>query len=127
MRLERRGSERGQAAVELTLALPLLAAVALVLLQVALVFRDQLVLTHAAREAARAAAVDGDPGEARRAATDGSGLDPGRLLVSQGPRGRPGSQVTVRATYDAPTDVPVVGALVGDVRLTQTVTIRVER
>lgn len=123
----RRRGEGGQAAVELALALPLLAVLALVLLQVALVLRDQVVLTHAAREAARTAAVDGDPAAAREAAVRGSGLDADRLLVTRGARPRPGGQVTVTATYDAPTDVPVVGALVGEVRLTQSVTMRVER
>lgn len=118
--------ERGQAAVELALALPLLAVLALVLLQAALVLRDQVVLTHAAREAARAAAVDADPSAPDRAAADSSALDPRRLLVTTGPRGRPGSRVTVRVAYDAPTEVPVVGALVGDVRLVQSVTMRVE-
>ena len=55
---------------------------ALVLLQATLVLRDQVVLAHAAREAGRAAAVTGDPGEIRRAAVEGSGLDPERLLVT---------------------------------------------
>jgi hypothetical protein len=97
-----------------------------VLLQATLVLRDQVALAHAAREAARAAAVTGDPAEIRRAAVDGSGLDPELLLVTSGARGGPGSRVRVDVSYDAPTDVPVVGALVGSVRTTRTVTIRVE-
>lgn len=96
------------------------------LLQATLVLRDQVALAHAAREAARAAAVTGDPGEIRRAAVDGSGLDPGLLIVTSGARGGPGSRVRVAVTYDAPTEVPVVGALIGPVRTTRTVTMRVE-
>ena len=88
--------------------------------------RDQVALAHAAREAARAAAVSGDPAEIRRAAVDGSGLDPDALIVTSGARGAPGSRVRVDVTYDAPTDVPVVGALLGPVRTTRSVTIRVE-
>ena len=99
---------------------------ALVLLQAALVLRDQVVLTHAAREAARAAAVTGNVRAIRAAAVDGSGLDSGRLLVTSGARGGAGSRVHVTVTYDAPTRVPIVGAMVGDVRLTQSVTVRVE-
>jgi hypothetical protein len=118
--------EAGQAAVELALCLPLLAAFGLVLLQVALVVRDQVVVTHAAREAAREAAVSAEPGAARRAALGGAHLDPDRLEVDVGDRGRPGSRVVVTVRYRAPTDVPLVGALVGDVHLTARVAMRVE-
>ena len=119
--------ETGQAAVELALALPLLAALALVLLQVALVVRDQVLVTHAAREAAREAAVTADLGAIRRAAVSGAGLDPSRVDVRMGRRGRPGSQVEVTVRYDAPTTVPVVGTLIGDVQLRANAAMRVER
>ncbi|MEA3020457.1 MAG: hypothetical protein QOI47_1981 [Actinomycetota bacterium] len=122
----RRRREGGQAAVELALALPLLAIMALALLQVALVVRDQVLLTHAAREAAREAAVAGDPDAARRGALAGARLDPGRLEVRAAGRDGPGSRVTVTLSYRSPTDVPVVGALVGDVHLAASVTMRVE-
>ena len=124
MRRER--GEGGQAAVELALALPLLALLALALLQVALVARDQVLLTHAAREAAREAAVAADPDAARRGALTGSRLDAERLAVTTEGRGEAGSRVTARLTYRAPTDVPVIGRLVGDVRLRASVTMRVE-
>ena len=119
--------EGGQAAVELALALPLLAVLALVLLQVGLVVRDQVLLTHAAREAAREAAVADDPQAGRRGAEQGSRLDPDRLEVVLSGRGGAGSRVTATLSYRSPTDVPVVGRLVGDVRLRAAVTMRVER
>jgi Flp pilus assembly protein TadG len=125
VRARRRG-EAGQAAVELALCLPLLAAIGLALLQVGLVVRDQVVLTHAAREAAREAAVSAAPGAARRAALAGARLDPDRLVVDVGDRGRPGQRVTVTVRYAAPTELPLVGALVGDVHLSATVSMRVE-
>ncbi|HEX4904423.1 MAG TPA: TadE/TadG family type IV pilus assembly protein [Acidimicrobiales bacterium] len=121
-----RRDEGGQAAVELALALPLLALLALALLQVALVARDQVLLTHAAREAAREAAVAVDPGAARRGALAGSRLDADRLTVTTEGRDGVGSRVTARLAYRSPTDVPVIGRLVGDVRLRATVTMRVE-
>jgi len=121
----RRG-ERGQAAVELALALPLLALLALSLLQVVLVARDQVLLTHAAREAAREAAVAGDAGAARRGALAGARLDADRLVVDAAGRAGVGSRVTVTLRYRSPTDVPVVGRLVGDVHLAASVTMRVE-
>ena len=124
--MSRREGEGGQAAVELALALPLLALLALALLQVALVVRDQVLLTHAAREAARAAAVDDGRGAARQGALDGSRLDASRLEVTTRGRDGPGSRVTASLAYRSPTDVPVVGRLVPDVRLRATVTMRVE-
>lgn len=121
----RRG-ERGQAAVELALGLPLLAVLALALVQVGLVVRDQVLLTHAAREAAREAAVSADPEAIRAAALDGTRLDGDRLELDVQDRGRPGSRVQIVLRYAAPTAVPLVGALVGDVRITASVSMRVE-
>jgi Flp pilus assembly protein TadG len=121
-----RRREGGQSAVELVLALPVLVLFVLGLLQAGLVVRDQLLLTHAAREAAREAAVAGDAGAARRGALAGARLAPNRLVVSTTGRGRTGSRVTATLVYRSPTDVPLVGPLIGDVRLTASVTMRVE-
>ncbi|MGH9183312.1 MAG: TadE family protein [Acidimicrobiales bacterium] len=119
--------DRGQAAVEVALVLPLITVLALALLQVAVVVRDQVLVTHAAREGAREAAVSSAPGAARQAALAGARLVPARLRVEVSGRDGPGSRVRVVARYSAPTDLPVVGALVGDVTLTASATMRVER
>jgi Flp pilus assembly protein TadG len=121
-----RPGERGQAAVELALALPLLAVLALGMLQVALVVRDQVLLTHAAREAAREASVSSDHDAGRQGALAGSRLDPDRLVVHTSGRRGAGSRVTATVTYSSPTEVPLVGRLVGDVHLRASVTMRVE-
>ncbi|MBK9180245.1 MAG: pilus assembly protein [Acidimicrobiales bacterium] len=123
----RASPQRGQAAVELALVLPLVALLLLALIQVGLVVRDQVLVIHAAREGARAAAVDDDPGAARRAALRAAGLAAGRLTVEVDGRGGEGSRVRVRVRYRAPTDVPLVGGLVGDVTVGGSVTMRVER
>ena len=39
---------------------------------------------------------------------------------------RSGGRAIVRVDYDAPTDVPIVGALLGDVPLVATATMRLE-
>lgn len=123
--MSRRRGDGGQATVELALVLPLVALLALVVVQVGLVVRDQLLVTHAAREAARIAAVDPEPGApaaaARAAAAD---LDPGRLDVTAS--GRASGRVRVEVSYRAPTVVPLVGALLDDVTLRAAVTMRVE-
>ena len=120
-------AERGQAAVELALVLPLLALLALALLQVALVVRDQVRVTFGAREGARQAAVEEDEGSVRQAVAASTRLAGDRLEVDVGSRGEPGSRVTVRVAYRAPTDLPLVGRLVGDVHLEGEAAMRVER
>ena len=52
--------ERGQATVEAALVLPLVALLLLAVVQIGLLVRTELLVTHAAREAVRAAAVDAD-------------------------------------------------------------------
>ena len=112
--------------MELALGLPFLVMMLLAVVQIGLVARDQVLVVHAAREAARSAAVE--PGEAgpRTAAADASALDPSRLQVDVGPRGEAGSRVAVTVRYRCPTLVPLVGPLIDDVRLRATATMRVE-
>ena len=123
--MNRRGQE-GQATVELALALPLLVLLALLLLQVGLVVRDQVLVTHAAREAARQAAVDPDKARVRDAARQSANFDDHALTVSMDGRGQPGSKVRVTVTYKSPTNVPIIGAMIDDVTLRATATMRVE-
>ncbi len=124
---QRGRDDQGQAAVELALVLPLVALLALVLVQVTLVVRDQVLVIHAAREAAREVAVSDDPDVADRAATAGGSLDPARLEVEVSGRGRPGSRARVTISYASSTEVPLVGSLIGDVTLSGEATMRVER
>ena len=118
--------EGGQATVELALLLPVIVVLLLVILQIGLIARDVVLVSHAAREAARAAAVDSAPGAARAAAEEAGGLQADRLVVRATGRGDAGSRVRVRITYRAPTKVPIVGALLGDRTLRAEATMRVE-
>ncbi len=120
------GAPPGQATVEAALVIPVVVLLALAVVQVALVARTQVLVTHAAREAVRAAAVDDDPGAPRAAGRAAGGLDPDR--VSVGVRGRegPGSRVEVTVQYRMATDVPLVGSLLPDLDLRAVATMRVE-
>jgi hypothetical protein len=95
----------------------------LVLVQAALVLRDDLAVANAAREAARAASVDRDPARAERAA---SAVLPG-ATVRSGPRPPVGELVHVRVSYRSPTDLPLVGPLIPDPVLEARAAMRVER
>jgi Flp pilus assembly protein TadG len=115
--------QRGQATVELALVLPFVLTLALALVQVGLVARDSVRVTHAARSGARAAAVGFDDESVRRAAVDGSGLAASRLSVVVW---RADGWVTVEVTYRCPTDVPLVGTVAPAVVLRDQLTMRLE-
>lgn len=113
-------TDRGQAAVELALALPLVAVFLFGAVQVVAVARDQIAVVHAARELARAAAVAGDPPPNGSSIVGGiTDLEPARLAVSVS-----SSSELVRAEvrYRSATDVPFVGALLPDVTVVGTAT-----
>ncbi len=114
---------RGQATLELALVLPVVLAFVLLVVQVGLVVRDQLLVLNAAREGARSAAVDPTLDAARTAAVNSGDLDPGRLTVTLSTTG---DTVTVSAIYRSTTEVPVIGPLVGDVTIRETVTMHRE-
>lgn len=113
--------------MELALVLPLVLLLLLGVVQVGLVVRDQILVVHAAREAAREAAVDPAPGAARRAALAGSTLVASRLTVTTEGRAAVGSRVRAVVSYRTPTQVPLVGAAVGDLTLRAATSMRVER
>lgn len=124
----RRGREDGgQASVELALVLPLVMLLLLAVVQVGLLVRDQILVVHAAREAAREAAVDPAADAPRRAAVASSTLSDARLTVTSTGRGAPGSRVRVEVAYRASTGVPLLGGAVGDLTLRASATMRVER
>jgi Flp pilus assembly protein TadG len=115
--------ERGQATVEFAFLLPLVILAVLAVIQVGLVVRDQLGVVHAAREAARAASVDPDPGRAVRAAHRTlPGAD-----VDIGARPKVGGEVSVTVHYTSVTDLPLVGVLFPDPDLHATSVMRVEK
>jgi TadE-like protein len=118
--------EGGQATVELALALPILLLLVMLLVQVALVVRDQVRVVHAAREAARAAAVHEEVAPVVDAALTSARLSADRTDVERGPRGRPGTMIEVVVRYRSPTRVPIVGALIDDVTVVATAAMRVE-
>lgn len=123
----RAGADGGQATVELALVLPLVALLLLALVQAGLVARDQILVIHAAREAARAAAVSPEPDAARRAAERAGPLRPEHLDVTVSGRGAVGSRVRVEVRYRAATHVPLAGLVLSRLHLVGSATMRVER
>jgi hypothetical protein len=98
-------------------------ALIVLLFQVALIARDELLVVHAARVAVREATVTGDIASIEAAAHKSLPGAQVRVLA----RGAIGQPVDVEVTYDAPTDLPLVGALLPDVRLHAHAVMRVEK
>jgi Flp pilus assembly protein TadG len=119
--------ERGQAAVEFVLCLPIVALGLGVLIEIGLLVGDHVRLWHAARESARIAIVDSDPDEIQGAAEQG-GLSP--LTVKVEPkfadRGT-GEPLTVTLSYKPSGRLPLLGDLIGSRTLTSSATMRIEQ
>lgn len=105
--------DRGQSTVELALSLPVVLIVLLGAVQITIVVLSKLAVTNAARDAARAAAVAADAsGAANTAARAALSLPGLAVATTSGSR-----RVRVRVSATVPTDVPIVGALIGDVQV----------
>lgn len=107
--------------------LPLVVLLLVALVQAGVLVRDQILVTHAAREAARAAALDDDPQAVETAAADAGPLDRSRMEVTISGRAGRGSRVRVEVTYRVPTRLPLLGRALGDVTLRASASMRVER
>ncbi len=113
--MKRRCSKsRGQATVEFALLLPVAVVALLVIAQIGLVVHARVMLTHAAREGVRVAAVGGSDAEVTAAVVDAGSLDPAQLTVAVT---RDASVVRVLLVYEMQTDVSVVGAILNDPRM----------
>jgi TadE-like protein len=123
-----RKRERGSAAVEFALLLPILLLLLLAFVQVGVIARDSLVLTQASRAGAREAAVQGTKDavdEAVRAAA--VGLDPDRIRIVATWSGARGAPVTVDVAYEAPVASLLAGWLLpASVSLRASATMRQE-
>lgn len=109
------GSERGAVAVEFALVFPLLILVLFGVIEYGAVYNAQLLVTGAAREAAREMAVTGNAGTARSAALAASpGLVPALSSADVAISGAcaPGRDVTVTITYAKPFLTGMFGAKV---------------
>ena len=95
--------ERGSAAVEFALLLPILLLLLLAFVQVGVIARDSLVLTQASRAGAREAAVQGSRDAVDQAVRAAAvGLDHDRISVVATWSGARGAPVTVDVAYEAP-------------------------
>jgi len=114
--------------VEFALVLPLVLTMAVAMLQLGLLVKDQLVVQESARAGARQAAVSVDDSTVRQAAADAAAsLDPAQLDVTVEREPGVGSAATVAVTYHAHVVLPIVSWLFpSTVDLSATATMRQE-
>jgi Flp pilus assembly protein TadG len=120
--LARRGrSADGQAAVEFALVLPVVVVMAFGLVVVGLAVRNELAVELAAREGARAAVTSASPAAAATAAATRAVDLPIAVATTSD-----ATTITVTVTYVDPLDVAIIGALIGPVTHTASVTMAIE-
>jgi Flp pilus assembly protein TadG len=114
--------QRGQAAVELALGIPVVMVVVLMVAQLLVVAHDHLHVEQAARTAVRAASVSADPaGSAERAASQHLGLRAHDVTTSvQTPL------VSVTVTLTAVGRLPLVGMMVNSLEPSATAVMLLE-
>ena len=117
-------NSRAQSTVELALLTPVIFVLLLWVAQFGLVVNHKITVTHAAREAARAVAIHNDPKVALEAALASGNFEKDRLRVTVDPQ--LGQLVTVKLSYAFPTDIPLVGDLIGDINLSSSISMRAE-
>lgn len=103
------------------MALPIVVIAILAVAQVGVAVRNELAVALAAREGARAASVSANPGGAASAAATGAVDLPISVATTVG-----GSTVSVTVTYVDPTDLPIIGHVLGPITHRSTVTMRLE-
>ncbi len=127
--IHRARSESAQSAVEFALVLPILLIIALLFVQAVMVLHAQLVVTGAAREAARRGVETASEAEIRGVAMRASaGLSTDRLdiTVDAGPRVR-GEWIKVGVAYEVPIVIPAIENLFpADIRVEGKASMRIE-
>ena len=118
-------TERGSAVVEFALVVPLVLALVLGLVEVALVARSQMEVVNAAREGARAAAASPDPSDAVRATRASLGEAGPSARVSVRRPDVVGGLAEVRVTLPYRVAAPFFGGV--GIEITSRAVMRVER
>ena len=110
--------------MELALLMPFLVLLLMCIIQTALVARDGVLVSHAARVGARIASVESSLQAVREAVTEATPLDPARLEIAKHTNG---NLVRITVRYRSATEVPLVGALIGDVAMEESAAMPLER
>ncbi len=110
--------ERGQAVVELAILLPVLILILMAIFEFGRVMNAYMIVTHASREGARAAAVGIQDAEVvTRVENFSSTLNDANITVTIDPlhaSRSTGDTVTVTVEYDIDVITPIIGAITGN-------------
>lgn len=124
------GNKRGQAMVEMALAIPVLVLLLAGILDMGRVLHDLLTITYAAREGARTAAVGEDNTKIYAAIVNAApSIDPATMSIDINPAAdrKPNNPVTITITHDVIIVTPLISTLVANpFPLTATAVMRME-
>jgi Flp pilus assembly protein TadG len=117
----RKQNERGAAAVEFALLLPVLLTILYGIIEFGMIMYGREVVTNASREGARAGIIQVSPkptsGEITTIATNyltGTGINPSQVTIAvTGAGGASPAMLTVTATYNYPWLVPYIPTVLG--------------
>jgi Flp pilus assembly protein TadG len=117
----RQQNERGAAAVEFALLLPVLLTILYGIIEFGMIMYGREVVTNASREGARAGIIQVSPkptsGQITTIATNyltGTGINPSQVTIAvTGAGGASPTMLTVTATYNYPWLVPYIPAVLG--------------
>ena len=117
----RQQNERGAAAVEFALLLPVLLTILYGIIEFGMIMYGREVVTNASREGARAGIIQVSPkptsGQITTIATNyltGTGINPSQVTITvTGAGGASPTMLTVTATYNYPWLVPYIPAVLG--------------
>jgi len=117
----RQHNERGAAAVEFALLLPVLLTILYGIIEFGMIMYGREVVTNASREGARAGIIQVSPkptsGQITTIATNyltGTGINPSQVTITvTGAGGASPTMLTVTATYNYPWLVPYIPAVLG--------------
>ena len=121
MRHLTRNGERGAAAIEFALVLPILIMLVFGIIEFSRGYNAKTELTGAVREGARALALGKSTGEAQTATIDaapGLDLDAGDISTTPCPAGGADGSAEVTATYAVPYNIPLVSEGTFDISVT---------
>lgn len=109
-----RMNDRGAAAVEMALVLPMLLLLVFGIIDFGRMLNAQITLTEAAREGARASVLGGDPNAAAKAAATNLGIpDPTTVPCPADPTATDNATVTTTYTFHFITPVGAIAGLFG--------------
>ena len=121
--IKKKFSQSGQATVEVALLIPLLAVFLMLIIQVGIVIRQQVLVTNASRAGAREASVNQDTSEAINRVK--FSVPDAKVKINR--PSKAGEYLTVNVTDTVESPLPIIGVLIPEITVKANTSMRVEK